>query len=90
VTKGERLIWELFGMVRELMPVTEGNTKRFQEWSAKFHEMEVGAAQDLSAKHSDDAHQAVDTADHDADDEDDDPHEHGVPSKPKVGTRKKR
>ena len=75
MTKGERLIWELFEMVRELMPVTEANTKRFTEWSARFHEMEVVA---------DDAHQAVDVADHDEVGED--PHEHGVPTR----SRKKR
>jgi len=76
MTKGEKLIWELFEMVRELMPVTEANTRRFQEWSARFHEMEVG---------SEDAHQAVDTADHD-EDVADDPHEHGAPER----RRKKR
>ena len=38
--KGEELIWELFEMVRELMPVTAANTERFQKWSEKFHEME--------------------------------------------------
>ncbi|HKD77905.1 MAG TPA: hypothetical protein VKB76_20530 [Ktedonobacterales bacterium] len=78
MTKGERLIWELFEMVRELMPVTEANTKRFTEWSAKFHEMEVGVS-------GDDAHQAVDTADHDADEDEpgEDPHEHGAPPRRK-------
>jgi len=84
MTKGERLIWELFEMVRELMPVTEANTRRFQDWSAKFHEMEAG---------SEDAHQAVDTADHDADEDAadvaEDPHEHGVPSRA-MGRRKKK
>jgi len=74
MTKGERLIWELFEMVRELMPVTEANTKRFTEWSARFHEMEAGTS-------SDDTHQAVDTADHDELTED--PHEHGSPSRRK-------
>jgi hypothetical protein len=70
MNKGERLIWELFEMVKELLPVTEANTRRFTEWSARFHEMEVGG---------DDRHQAVDVADHDEVAED--PHEHGVPTR---------
>ena len=40
MTKGGRLIWELFEMVRELMPPTAGNAERFQRWSERFHEME--------------------------------------------------
>jgi len=75
MTKGERLIWELFEMVRELMPVTEANTKRFTEWSARFHQMEAGVGDD-------DAHQAVDTADHDEEPAED-PHEHGAPPRRK-------
>ena len=80
MTKGERLIWELFEMVRELMPATAANTERFQRWSAKFHEMELGGGDDQA--------QAVDTADHDAEDDEpaEDPHEHGVPTR----RRKKR
>ena len=40
MTKGERLIWELFLMVKELTPVTEASTTRFTEWAKIFHEME--------------------------------------------------
>jgi len=74
--KGEELIWELFEMVRELMPPTAVNAERFQRWSEKFHELEHGVE-----AASEDAHQPVDVADHDEPDED--PHEHGVPSRRK-------
>ena len=53
------LLWELFLFVRELMPPTEANTKRQQEWAARFHELEVAAER----------HQVVETADHDDDDD---------------------
>ena len=73
MTKGERLIWELFEMVRELMPTTEANTRRFQEWSAKFHEMEHGAGADpASAAPADEADEPAE-----------DPHEHGAPPRRK-------
>ena len=75
MNKGERLIWELFEMVKELLPVTEANTRRFTEWSARFHEMEVGG---------DDRHQAVDVADHDEDEPEDDlPHVRSAPKRKK-------
>jgi hypothetical protein len=75
------LVWELFLMVRELMPASEAATRRQQEWAARFHELEVVAERV----------QVVDTADHDDDDDNEpaaDPHEHGVPARPR--TRKKR
>ena len=40
MSKGEKLIWELFLFVRELMPVTEDNTRRQNEWATLFHQME--------------------------------------------------
>jgi hypothetical protein len=45
MSKGEKLIWELFVFVRELMPPTAENTARQNEWSRIFHELEVGSAQ---------------------------------------------
>jgi len=80
------LVWELFLFVRELMPPSEANSKRQQEWAARFHELEVLA----------DRHEVVNTADHDEmiEDEaprpDEDPHEHGVPHRSRVPARKKR
>jgi hypothetical protein len=53
------LLWDLFLLVRELMPPSEANTRRQQEWAARFHALDV-----------EDVHQAVDTADHDDDDGD--------------------
>ena len=70
------LVWELFLFVRELMPPSEGNSKRQQEWAARFHELEVAA----------DWHEPVDVADHDVnDDEPDDdlPHVRAAPKRKK-------
>jgi hypothetical protein len=71
------LVWELFLMVRELMPASEGNTRRQQEWAARFHGLDV----------ADEQHQAVETADHDDDDEPDDdddlPHVRAAPKRKK-------
>jgi len=75
------LVWELFLFVRELMPPSEANSRRQQEWAARFHELEVLA---------DDRHEVVNTADHDDDEPDEDPHEHGVPHRSRVPARKKR
>ena len=71
MTKGGRLIWELFEMVRELMPPTAGNAERFQRWSERFLEMEgvEGAP----------AAEPVVEEDEPAED----PHEHGLPSRRK-------
>ena len=74
------LVWELFLFVRELMPPSEANSKRQQEWAARFHELEVLA----------DRHEPVDVADHDDDEPNEDPHEHGVPHRSRVPARKKR
>ena len=77
------LLWELFLFVRELMPPSEANTRRQQEWAARFHALDVEDVQ----------HQAVETADHDDDDDDDDddePHAHGVPARPRTPARKRR
>jgi hypothetical protein len=88
MSKGERLIWELFEMVRELMPATAANSERFQRWSEKFHELEIGSG-------SNDRHEPVDVADHDADEDEvheevhEDPHEHGSPVRPKTQRRKR-
>ena len=80
------LLWELFLMVKDLENrtgepgPTATSTKRQQEWAARFHEVRA----------ENDRHQAVDVADHD-DDEDEvaeDPHEHGVPSKPRRHKRR--
>ena len=43
MTKGERLIWELFLMVKEVnakVGVTTADTERQNEWAKVFHEME--------------------------------------------------
>jgi hypothetical protein len=40
MTKGERLIWDLFMKVREVLPATADNSKWATEWAAIFHQME--------------------------------------------------
>jgi hypothetical protein len=43
MTKGEKLIWELFLMVKEInakVGVTAADTERQTEWAKVFHEME--------------------------------------------------
>jgi hypothetical protein len=43
MTKGEKLIWELFLMVKEInakVGVTAADTERQTEWARIFHEME--------------------------------------------------
>ena len=43
MTKGEKLIWELFLMHRDLQAkvgVTAADTERQNEWAKVFHEME--------------------------------------------------
>ena len=77
------LLWELSLRVRDLEnrtgepgPTAE-STRRQQEWATRFHEAAV----------ENDRHQAVDVADHD-EDEPDDPHEHGVPARPRAKRRR--
>ena len=77
------LLWELADRVRVLenREPTAELARRQHDWAARFHELEVEAER----------HQPVDVADHNADDDDEpaaDPHEHGVPVRPR--TRKKR
>jgi len=78
------LVWDLFLKVRELMPASELSTRWQQDWAAGFHGLDV----------AEERHQAVDTADHDDDEEPaegkEDPHEHGSPVRVRTGTRKKR
>ena len=62
MTKGEKLIWELFMKLREVIPATPDNTKWATEWAAMFHEMEHPVEPE---------HQAQASADDDADATDD-------------------
>jgi hypothetical protein len=40
LSKGEKLIWELFELVREFaVPVTATNTERLNKWAAAFRDM---------------------------------------------------
>ena len=78
------LVWDLFLKVRELMPASELSTRWQQDWATGFHGLDVAEGR----------HQAVDTADHDAEADDDepdaDPHEHGVPHRPRSKAKHKR
>jgi hypothetical protein len=78
------LLWRLFLMVRDLENrtgepgPTQASIERQQEWASRFHELAI----------EDDRHQPVDVADHDEDEESEDPHQHGVPHRPR--TKRKR
>jgi hypothetical protein len=36
-----KLLWQLFEMLREVLPVTEANTKRLAEWATEFRALEA-------------------------------------------------
>jgi len=44
MSKGEKLIWELFEMVRELLPINAANTERLTKWAQEFRGMHDPAA----------------------------------------------
>ena len=55
MTKGERLIWELFLMVKDIgakVGVTATDTERWNEWAKVFHEMEHPEAAEAAAPKS--------------------------------------
>jgi hypothetical protein len=84
----DKLIWELFLMVKELMPVTAENARRFGDWAARFHELAVLPGE-LEADHlpvaeREPEHVAAPSAD---DNDDDTPH---VRSAPRRSGRHKR
>ena len=52
MTKGEKLIWELFLMVKDIyakVGVTAADTERQTEWAKVFHEMEHPEAAEAAA-----------------------------------------
>jgi hypothetical protein len=78
----DKLIWELFLMVRELMPVTAENARRFGDWAARFHEIAVLPGELEAVDHSpvperEPEHVAQPSADDD--DDDDAPHVRAAP-----------
>ena len=79
MTKGERLIWDLFMKLREVLPASADNSKWATEWAAVFHEMEHPDVVEAV-----DRVQAIDTADHDEDEppaDDDVPHVRSAPKR---------
>ena len=85
MTKGERLIWDLFMKVREVLPATADNSQWATEWAVMFHEMERPAGQEAVApEHQIGAGATASSADHDADDDggdDDMPHVRSAPKR---------
>jgi hypothetical protein len=76
MTKGERLIWDLFMKVREVLPATAANATWATMWAAVFHEMEHPPP--LEAKSPEPEHLAQPSADnHD----DDTPHVRSAPKR---------
>jgi hypothetical protein len=45
-----KLLWQLFEMLREVLPVTEANTKRLAEWAAQFRALEAAKPADKPAE----------------------------------------
>ena len=45
-----KLVWQLFEMLREVLPVTEANTKRLAEWAAQFRALEAAKPADKPAE----------------------------------------
>jgi hypothetical protein len=83
MTKGERLIWELFMKLREVLPATPDLSKWATEWAAVFREMEHSAPE---AKAVEPEHLPQPSADdHDDDDggDDDVPHVRAAPKRKK-------
>jgi hypothetical protein len=83
MTKGERLIWDLFMKFRELMlklDPTADNTEWATRWAAVFHEMEQPAPHPppLETKSPEPEHLAQPDAD---DDDDDAPHVRAAPKR---------
>ena len=92
MTKGGKLIWELFLWLREVMPPTADNTRRQTEWAARFHEMEAapgGAAPPPEPPDDDAMAQLAEEPEPAGDEVAADPHEHGVPDKPKPARKKR-
>jgi hypothetical protein len=77
------LVWELFLMLREVMPATEANTKRQHEWAARFHELEMAPA-DIQQANVEPANAVED------DEPEPDEHPMAHAARSKLGTRKKR
>ena len=71
MTKGERLIWDLFMKLREVLPATPDNSKWATEWAVMFHEMEH-PVQSIEPEHQIGAGATASSTDHDADDDDGD------------------
>jgi hypothetical protein len=80
-----RLLWRLFEMVKEVMPATEANAKRFAEWAAEFAERDAPTPPIAEVATANPQHEFDEIMD---DEPAEDPHEHGVPSRPR-GRRKR-
>ena len=78
MTKGERLIWDLFMKVREVLPATPDNSKWATDWAVMFHEMEHPAPPAVEPEHL-----PQPSADDDDDDggDDDVPHVRSAPKR---------
>jgi hypothetical protein len=84
MTKGERLIWDLFMKVREVLPATADNSRWATDWAAVFHQMEHPEPEHLPGQGAvEPEHLPQPSADDDDDDSDDDdvPHVRAAPKR---------
>jgi hypothetical protein len=74
------LLWRLFEMVKELMPASEANAKRFAEWAAEFHQRDHEPAPvDVATNPQPELDDLMD----EPDDDDDMPHVRAAPKRKK-------
>jgi hypothetical protein len=73
-----RLIWQLFLMVREVLPPTVDNVARMNDWAQHFHELE---ADDVPLPSPQPAPPPAPRVEPENDDEDDEPRRKPKPKK---------
>ena len=78
------LLWQLFEMVKELMPASEANAKRFAEWAAAFHG-KLDAPTPIADRNTvaTDPQSELDDLMDEPDDDDDMPHVRAAPKRKK-------
>ena len=77
------LLWQLFEMVKELMPASEANAKRFAEWAAAFHGKFDAPTPIADRNMATDPQPELDDLMDEPDDDDDMPHVRAAPKRKK-------
>jgi hypothetical protein len=80
-----KLLHELFMWLRELMPPSIDNARRQSAWAAKFRELDYPDPNvPYTPVEASVVHHELD------EDNDDDPHEHGVPVRTRLGSARRK